>query len=240
MQEKSGLEGQHVMVIGGASGIGLAVAQGARQRGARVTIASSNRTRVAEAAKANSFEGGSVDLRGEADVERFFEEVGAFDHLAITAGDWGGFMFGSVRELDLAEAREGFAVRFWGVLAAVKFASRRIDAGGSITLTSGMLAHRPVKGAPLAAALGGAVEHLTRGLAVDLEPVRINAVCPGIILTEHVVQTMPQERLAAYVNPLPIARGASPEEAALAYLYLMQNRYLTGHVLPVDGGGMLV
>jgi NAD(P)-dependent dehydrogenase (short-subunit alcohol dehydrogenase family) len=79
---------------------------------------------------------------------------------------------------------------------------------------------------------------LTRGLAVDA-PIHVNAVCPGIVLTEHVVQAMQQERPLAYVNPLPIARGASPDEAALA-LYLIHNAYITGQVPPVDGGGMLV
>lgn len=231
---------KHVVVVGGGSGIGLAVAQGAYRLGAKVTIGSSNRTKVAEMAQNHGFMAGVVDLRDETDVGRFFGDVGTFDHLVITAGDWGGSMFGSARDLDLDQAREGLAVRFWGLLAAVKYASRTIVTDGSITLTSGMLSHRPVKGAPMATAIGGAIEHLTRGLAVDLAPIRVNAVCPGIILTEHVVRTMPQERLLTYVNPLPIARGASPDEAALAYLYLMQNAYLTGQVLPVDGGGMLV
>jgi NAD(P)-dependent dehydrogenase (short-subunit alcohol dehydrogenase family) len=148
-------------------------------------------------------------------------------------------MFASTRDLDLATARDGLEVRFWGAIAAVKHAVRSIAPDGSITLTSGMLAHRPTKGAPLATAIGGAVEHLARGLAIDLAPVRVNAVCPGITLTEHVRQ-MPAERLQAYVTPLPVPRGASPDEAATAYVYLMLNRYATGQVLPVDGGGLLV
>jgi NAD(P)-dependent dehydrogenase (short-subunit alcohol dehydrogenase family) len=234
------LDGKRVIVIGGASGIGFAVAALSRELGAEVVIASSNAANVdAAVGRLSGTTGSTVDLRNEASVSRLFEKLGAFDHLAITAGDWGGTMFAATRDLDLAAARDVFEVRFRGALAAVKHGSRTIAPNGSITLTSGILAHRPRKGAPLATAGGGAVEHLARGLAVDLAPVRINAVCPGIILTEHTKQ-MPQEMLQMYVARLPLPRGASPTEAATAYVYLMLNSYATGQILPVDGGGLVV
>ena len=242
------LGGKRVVVIGGTSGIGFAVAGLAQQLGAEVVIASSRaanvdaaleRLRGAKDGAKNGATGGTLDLRDEASVARFFERLGAFDHLALTAGDWDIPMFVGARNLDLTAAREGFAVRFWGALAAAKHGCRSIDPNGSITLTSGMLAHRPARGAPLAAAVSGAIEHLARGLAVDLAPVRVNAVCPGVILTEHTSQ-MPQERLQAYLARLPLPRGAEPAEAASAYVYAMLNGYVTGQVLPVDGGGWLV
>ena len=234
------LDGKRVIVIGGASGIGFAVAALAREVGAEVVIASSTAAKVdAAVGRLSGTTGGAVDLRSETSVSRFFETIGAFDHLAITAGDWGGAMFAATRDLDLATARDGLEVRFWGVLAAVKHASRTIAPNGSITLTSGMLAHRPRKGASLATAIGGAVEHLARGLAVDLAPVRVNAVCPGMILTD-IVKQMPPERLQTYVGGLPLPRAASPTEAATAYVYLMLNGYVTGQIVPVDGGGGLV
>ena len=148
-------------------------------------------------------------------------------------------MFVSIRDLDLTQARELLAVRFWGVLAAVKHGCRTIAQDGSITLTSGMLTHRPRKGTPLPTAMGGAVEYLARGLAMDLSPVRVNAVCPGLVLTDHVKQ-MPEAMLQSMVAPLPVPRAASPVEAAKAYVYLMLNGYATGQILPVDGGGLLV
>jgi len=235
------LEGRRVVVIGGASGIGFAVAELARAQGAAVVIASSNAARVSAAAeRLPGAVGRTIDLRDEASVADFFTELGAFDHLAITAGDWDIPMFVSTRDLDLAQARDGMAVRFWGVLAAAKHGCRTIAQDGSITLTSGMLTHRPMKGAPFVAAVGGAVEYLARGLAMDLAPVRVNAVCPGLILTEHVKQMMPEAMVQAMVASLPLPRAASPQEAAKAYVYLMLNGYATGQILPVDGGGMVV
>jgi NAD(P)-dependent dehydrogenase (short-subunit alcohol dehydrogenase family) len=234
------LDGKRVVVIGGASGIGFAIAELAHAQGAAVVIASSTPANVnAAVERLPGATGRTVDLRDEANVAGFFGELGAFDHLAITAGDWSGSMFVSARDLDLTQARELLSVRFWGVLAAVKHGCRTIAQDGSITLTSGMLAHRPRKGAPLPTAMGGAVEYLARGLAMDLSPVRVNAVCPGLVLTDHVKQ-MPEAMLQSMVAPLPMPRAASPAEAAKAYVYLMLNGYATGQILPVDGGGLLV
>lgn len=234
------LEGKRVVVVGGASGIGFAVAELAAAAGARVVVGSRSEVRVRAAAeRLPGAAGHAVDLRDEGSVAAFFAAVGPFDHLAITAGDWTGSWFASARDVDLEKARDGLAVRFWGALAAIKHGCRTIAPDGSITLTSGMLVHRPMKGAPLATAMGGAVEHLARGLAVDLAPVRVNAVCPGLVLTEHVKSEMPEAHISAIVARLPLPRAATPEEAAKAYVYLMLNGYATGQVLPVDGGGLV-
>jgi NAD(P)-dependent dehydrogenase (short-subunit alcohol dehydrogenase family) len=235
------LEGKRVVVIGGASGIGFAIAELACALGATVVIGSSGEANVnAAVARLPGATGRVVNLRDEASVAGYFEALGAFDHLALTAGDWNVPMWAPARDLDLGQARESFTVRFWGALAAVKHGCRAIARDGSITLTSGMLAHRPMKGAPMAAAVGGAVEQLARGLAVDLAPLRVNAVCPGITLTDHVKQQMPAATLQSMVATLPLPRAASPAEAAQAYVYLMLNGYATGQVLALDGGGLLV
>ncbi|WP_206685329.1 SDR family oxidoreductase [Bradyrhizobium uaiense] len=240
MTNAMSLEGKRVIAIGGSSGIGFAVAALARERGAEVVIASSNPANVdAAIARLPGSSGRTVDLRDEAGVSRFFDQVGSFDHLAITAGDQGLPAFGATRDLDLAAAREALTLRFWGSLAAVKHGSRVIASNGSITLTGGLLAHRPQKVMPFVTAAAGAMESLARGLAVDLAPVRVNAVCPGLILTERVRQ-MPEERVRGYVAGLPLPRAASPDEAATAYVYLMLNGYVTGQTLAVDGGGLLV
>lgn len=234
------LEGKRVVVIGGTTGIGFAISELARELDATIVIGSSNEAKVRAAVeRLEGATGRTVDLRDEASVAGFFEEIGAFDHLSITAGDWGGPMFVSTRDLDLAQARELLTVRFWGALAAVKHGCRTIAQDGSITLTSGLLAHRPRKGTPMSTAVGGAIEHLARGLAMDLAPVRVNAVCPGLVLTDHVKQ-MPEAMVQSMVAPLPVPRGAAPSEAAKAYVYLMLDGYATGQILPVDGGGLLI
>ena len=234
------LKGKRVVVLGGATGIGFATAELANEQGASVVLGSSNKANVRAASKRlEGATGYTVDLRDEGSVEGFFQQVGAFDHLAITAGDWDGPMFVSIQDLDLKQAQELLSVRFWGALAAVKHCCRTIAQDGSITLTSGMIGHRPRKGTPVMAAVGGAVEHLTAGLAMDLAPVRVNAVSPGYVLTEQ-LKRMPEAMLQSVVAPLPIPRAATPAEAAQAYVYLMLNSYSTGQILPVDGGGLLV
>ena len=234
------LDGKRVVVIGGASGIGFAVAGLVHELGAQVVIASRNSARVDAAIEhLPGITGKTVDLRDEASISDLFENVGEFDHLVITANDWGSSAPAATADIDLAAAHDSFEVRFWGALAAVKHGSRFIASNGSITLTSGMLAHRPKKGALLTTAVIGAVEHLARGLAIDLAPVRVNTVCPGLTLTEHSLQ-IPDEILRSFVAELPLQRGASPAEAAAAYVYLMLNGYATGQVIPVDGGGSLV
>lgn len=237
----SALQGRTVVVIGGSSGIGFGVAQAAMGQGARVVVASSQAGRVEAAVGqlgANA-SGSAVDVQDEADLARFFEGVGAFDHLVYTAGDWRAGA-GPLKDMDLAAAAEAFKVRFWGALAAVKHALPHLAADGSVILTDGLYAHRPPKGGGgVPSAMLGAIEHLVRGLAVDLAPVRVNGVCPGLILTER-NRLMAPAAIAHFTSTLPLARGGEPEEVAQAYLYLMLGGYTTGQVLYVDGGRMLV
>ena len=235
------LSGKTVAVIGGASGVGFAVAQAALAQGATVAIGSSQAANV-EAAVARlggGATGSAIDVNDEASIAGFFERLGRFDHLAYTAGDWGAGFFAPARDIDLAAAREGLGVRFWGALATAKYACRAIAEDGSITLPGGMLAHRPMNGAPLVTAVAGAIEFLTLGLAVDLAPIRVNAVCLGIVLTER-TKTMGEAALQAFTARQPLPRGGYPAEAAQAYLYLMRGGYTTGQVLRVDGGGSAV
>lgn len=234
------LEGRTVVVIGGASGVGYAVAEAALEAGARVIVGSSQAARV-EAAAAKLGQGASghvVDVKDEASVAAFFEAVGAFDHLVFTAGDWG-HMFGATRDLDIEASKSRMEVRFWGAARAAKYALRQIAADGSITLTGGMLAHRPMPGAPLVTASANSTEGLAMGLARDLAPIRVNAVCLGLIVSEQ-VRAMGEATIKAFTANLPLPRGGTVEEAVEAYLYLMRATYVTGQVVRVDGGGSLV
>ncbi len=234
------LEDKRITVIGGASGIGFAIAELALELGAQVIIGS-HRTESVDAAlsKLVGATGAVVDLTDEGSVASFFANISPFDHLAITAGDWNAMGRNPTDEIDFSKARDALNVRFWGSFAAAKHGSRNITAGGSITLTSGMLTRRPQKGLPLVTAIGGAMEGLVAGLAVDLAPVRVNAVSPGLTLT-NVVTNMPSEYIDLAVSRLPVRRAAQPSETASAYIYAMLNTYVTGQILPVDGGGSVV
>ncbi|HEY1926728.1 MAG TPA: SDR family oxidoreductase [Caulobacteraceae bacterium] len=237
------LKDQRVAVIGGSSGIGYAVAECALAEGARVVIGSSSANKVdaAVARLGQGASGSAVDIREEASVAAFFERVGEIDHLVFTAGDWGRHLTPSpLDRLSASLATEGLKVRFFGPLLGIQHAQSRLSPNGSITLTDGLLAHHPQKGAPLNAALAGAIEHLARGLAADLAPIRVNAVCPGLILTDHVVTQWPAEMIKIATERQPLPRAGDPAEVAQAYLYLMRGGYTTGQVIIVDGGAMLV
>jgi len=234
------LHGAKVVVIGGASGVGFAVAQAALEAGAEVVVGSSQAARIEAAAEklGHGAKGLVVDVKDEASVASFFDAAGAFDHLVFTAGDWG-HMFGATRDLDVEASKARMEVRFWGAARAAKHGTRQISKDGSITLTGGMLAHRPIPGAPLTTASAHTTEGLALGLARDLAPIRVNAVCLGLILSEQ-VQNWGEAMIKSFTASLPLPRGGTVEEAAEAYLYLMRATYVTGQVVRVDGGGSLV
>lgn len=242
----SALAGAQVLIVGGSSGIGFAVAAALIAEGAEVTIASSNPEKVAgaEARLGRRAHGLVLDVRDEASVEAGCGELDRIDHLVYTAGDWGGArQAGRIDGLDLGAAPEVFAVRFWGAIAVIKHALDKLAGNASITLTNGAIAHRPRPGAALSSAMAGAIEHLTRALAIELAPRRVNCVCPGYVVTE-VWDGMPEaERekfLADATAHQPLARAAAPEEIAEAYLHSMRASYATGQIFINDGGFSLV
>jgi NAD(P)-dependent dehydrogenase (short-subunit alcohol dehydrogenase family) len=236
------LDGQRVVIVGGSSGTGLATAHAAAAAGAAVTIASSNQARLntALAALPDACDGFRVDIRNEADVTALFAHVGKFDHLVLTAAD--ALAQRPLNDLALEEARQAFEVRIWGALSAVKHAVPHLNASGSIVLTSGTIGLRPTPGATLAAAGAGAIEGLMRGLAVEVAPVRVNAVRPGVIRTPMWDQIPPQQRETLFTTLAQRTLTKTIGEAdhiAATHLYLMQNPFVTGTVLTVDGGSVL-
>jgi len=231
------LRDKRVIVLGGSSGIGRAVAQAALAAGAHVHIGSSNSERVSAACKAlgAGTSGKVVDLRDEASIAAFFEAAGRYDHLVHSAGEWKRRRNVVGPEFDLADAKDAYSVRFWSILLAVKHGAANLAADGSITLTSGMLAHRPMQGQAMSSALMGGVEHLARGLALDLAPVRVNVVTPGFIDTEAWAK-MPEDMKREMTKAQPISRPGLPDEVAQAYLYFMRAGFTTGQAAIVDGG----
>jgi NAD(P)-dependent dehydrogenase (short-subunit alcohol dehydrogenase family) len=236
------LQGARILIVGGGSGIGYAVAWAAKAEGAEVVIASTNVDRLTAAAgRMGGTDTARLDITDEAAVEAYFASAGTFDHIVSTAGDWGKARRGPFAEMDLGDAKALFGVRFWGSATLAKHGAGSLRLGGSLTLTSGMSAFRPQKGSVMATAMAGSVAHLVYGLAAELAPVRVNGVFPGGVATE-IFQGLPEamrqaeeERFAS--QPLP--RIGEPAEVAEAYLYLMKCGYVTGQILKVEGGGML-
>jgi NAD(P)-dependent dehydrogenase (short-subunit alcohol dehydrogenase family) len=236
------LNGKRIVILGGSSGIGLATAQAASRDGASLIIASSQQARVDEALKTlPGAEGYALDLTDAAAVEAFFARVGAFDHLVFTAGE--ALQLGPLASTDLETARRFFNLRYWGAFLAAKHGSGNIRAGGSIVFTSGIAAQRPHPGWALGASITSAMEGLTRALAVELAPIRVNIVSPGVVKTP-LWSAMPKaDREVLYhqmEQSLLVGHVGEPEEVAEAYLYLMRQTYTTGQVVVVDGGGLLV
>src|SRR6202040_584698 len=181
MPRENSFENKRVVIIGGSSGIGLAVAEEAASQGADVVIVSSKAERVQEAIQSigGNVRGEAVDVFDEKSVESFFTNIGAFDHLVFTAGD--SLQLHELADTDLKQARHAFELRYWAALAAVKYGSPHIRKGGSIVLTTGVAGLRPQKGWVIAASVCGTIEALTRALAVELAPIRVNAVSPGVV-----------------------------------------------------------
>lgn len=236
------IAGARILVVGGGSGIGFAVAAAAKAEGAHIVIASTNTQKLAHAAtRLGGGETALLDITDEAAVAAFFAASGNFHHIVSTAGDWGKARRGPFVEMDLKDAEALFRVRFWGQAILAKHGVARVSAGGSITLTSGMSAFRPQKGSVMATAMAGSVEHLTYGLALELAPVRINAVFPGGVATE-IFASLPEPMRAAEearFRNQPLPRIGQPDEVAQAYLYLMKCGYTTGQIIKVDGGSEL-
>jgi NAD(P)-dependent dehydrogenase (short-subunit alcohol dehydrogenase family) len=243
VEQGNGLHNKRVVILGGSSGIGLAVAEQAASQGAKLVIASSNAERVQKAIESlgENAQGHTLDLSDEHAVETLFAKIGAFDHLVFTAGD--SLHLRNLADTDLKQARRAFELRYWAALAAVKYASKSIRKSGSIVLTTGVAGQRPHKGWVVAASVCGTIEALTRALAVELAPIRVNAVSPGVVRT-NLWQSMTapeRERLYESVgNNLPVGRVGEARDIAQAYMFLIQEEFSTGQTLVVDGGTVLV
>ncbi|MET0637712.1 MAG: SDR family oxidoreductase [Chitinophagaceae bacterium] len=241
--ERPTLKGKRVILLGGSSGIGLATARTAASEGANVVIVSGNQARIdkALAGLPAGSEGYSVDLSKEENIKNFFGKTGRFDHLVYSAGE--NLNLKPIHATELSQARDFFTLRFWGAFAAVKYGSPLINTGGSINLTSGTASARPGVGWSAASALCGAMEGFVRAMAVELAPIRVNCVVPGLIRTplwSNVSEADLEQRFKTVAETLPVKRIGEPEDVADGFVYLMKQQYGTGQALLIDGGTLLV
>jgi NAD(P)-dependent dehydrogenase (short-subunit alcohol dehydrogenase family) len=149
----------------------------------------------------------------------------------------------NINEMDISNAKEFFTLRFWSVLAAIKYGADKIRKGGSIGLTSGIASQRPGAGWSLGASICGAMEAFGRAMAVELAPIRVNVVMPGVIKTNLWNSMSEADRNNLYNgvgNSLLVKRVGEAEEIAQTFIFLMQQQFATGQTFIIDGGTVLV
>ncbi len=236
------LKDKKVVIIGGSSGMGLASAKAAAEAGAYVLIAGRSQEKLRRALDEIEGEADArpLDVTREEEVKEFFAHIGAFDHLVTTAatGAVGPFL-----EMETESVRGVFESKFWGQYWAARYGAAGIIPGGSITMFAGVASEKPLPGLVAYAAVNGAVEGLCRTLAVELAPLRVNVVSPGIVRTPVYAGMPGEEREALFEavgSKLPVKRVGRAEDVAKTVLYLMQNGFTTGTVIQVDGGHRLV
>jgi NAD(P)-dependent dehydrogenase (short-subunit alcohol dehydrogenase family) len=231
-----------IVVLGGTSGIGLAVARIVAERGAQVTVASRNPESVTRALGTlpSGARGQAVDATATEDLAAFFAAVGEFDHFVYTASD--PLQATTLADYTVATGEAFFNLRLVHALDAVRLAVPHLSANGSIVLTSGTAAFKGGPGWVLGCAASGAMAAVGRSLAVELAPIRVNVVAPGVIrspLWSSMSEADQEAMYAAVGNSLPLGRVGEVEDAALAYVSMMEQNYVTGTVAVVDGGTLV-
>jgi NAD(P)-dependent dehydrogenase (short-subunit alcohol dehydrogenase family) len=235
----TGLAGRRVVVVGGTSGMGLATVQATRALGADVVAA--GRRPLARRDALGGVRQAEVDVTDELSVRRLFEDVGELDHLLVTAsaGRPGAFL-----DQDVAEAHSFMDGKFFGSWACARYAAPRLREGqGSITfVTGGAVVRPPTHGSMITAAFA-AVEALTRALAIELGPRRVNTIRPGYTdsdMWSHLPDAERDDLRLRVARAMPVGRMGTPDDIAHAAVFLMTNPQVTGAVLEVTGGETLV
>jgi NAD(P)-dependent dehydrogenase (short-subunit alcohol dehydrogenase family) len=231
------LAGKKVVVVGGSSGIGLATAEMAKAEGADVVIASRNAEKVKAAADKIGAKGMIVDVTNEKSVADLFGAIGPVDHVVVSAAQ---LRTGPFKTVAMEDVRATFEGKFWGAWRCARAAE--IKPGGSLSLVSGFLSVRPRPNSAIVSSANGALESLTRALALELKPIRVNCVSPGIIDTPiraAMPETARKEMLAKAAAGLPVGRVGLAEDIAQQILTFMNNGFMSGSIVYLDGGGLV-
>lgn len=240
------LKDQQVVIIGGSSGIGFATAKLAQDYGANIAIAARTAEKLEKAAAAlENVRTTVADVSVEAEVQQIFQALHQVDHLFVAAGSLTGGRTetdGKIASTPLEELLRPIEERVFGAIYAIRHALPKMSKG-SITLMSGLFSTRPIPGVSTTAAAVAGIEAMTRALALELSPIRVNAVCPGYIDTPLIQAAFGdryEQIIQAQAATLPLKRIGTAEEIAQAILFLMTNSFMTGEILHVDGGGRLI
>lgn len=234
------LTGQTVVVIGGSSNIGLAVARQAAQGGASVVITSRDGTAAEQAAAGLADARGiSLDLGDEATIAAAAKALPVIDHVVITAAAHHNV---AVTELDIDKTVGAFQAKVIGPLLVAKHFAPKMSARGSLVLFSGVVAWRPSPPYTVMAIANGAVQFAVGALAKELAPVRVNAVSPGIV-DSGVWDAMPAEQrqgfFARSAQQTLAGRVGNLDDIADAVMWLLGAGFVTGETIHVEGGARI-
>ena len=232
------LSGQRVVVVGGTSGMGLATVRAAAAQGAQVIAA--GRRSVAGREPIDGVLQAEVDVTDEPSVRALFDGLGTLDHLFVSASPGAPGLF---LEQDLTAARAFIDGKLLGSWTCARYAAPLMRAGSSITFVTGVAVVRPPGNAAMVSAAFAAIEALSRALALELGPLRVNTIRPGYTDSEMWSGLSDGERedlRRRVAEALPVGRMGTPEDIAHAAVFLMTSRQTTGAVLEVSGGESLV
>lgn len=235
------LAGKIVVVTGGSTGIGYAIARRFASVGAKLILASRQPQRLVTAAQSIGYSSVAIptDVSDLEQVQRLFEGLEQVDILVTCAG---AALFGAIDTVPVAQAKSLFEGRFFGQLAAAHYAVPKMPPGSVIIFCSGIAASVGLPYYSAGSALCGAVNSMTRALAVELAPkgIRVNAISPGFIESTDIQSNLSKEQLENFVESIkakiPLGRAGQPDEVADAAFFLAICGYVTGQIIEVDGG----
>lgn len=228
-----------VVVMGGSSGIGEAVARQFANLGGEVIIAGRDAIRLEKAVqRLGNVRGRQADGASLESCRKLFEEIGAFDYLVLTLS--GGRGAGPIKSVSLDDIRSGFEAKLFAQLTTLRAALPYVN--GSATFVSAATAIAAMPGTVGLAAINGAIESVVRPLAVELAPLRVNCVRPGVIDTpwwDNMSREFKADAFDRTAKTLPVKRVGKPEDVAAAIVMAATNGFMTGTVIDVSGGGTL-
>jgi NAD(P)-dependent dehydrogenase (short-subunit alcohol dehydrogenase family) len=235
------LDGAKVLVVGGSSGIAVEIARQAVAAGAQVTLAGRDldRTRTATEPLGPAVTAATVDLGDEATIQALAEDLGEVDHVVNLASNPA---IGAVQDLERSAVVAAFDAKVIGPLLLAKHIAPQMRPTGSLLLFSGIAAWRPAPDLSVMATANGAVSFLAAALAVELAPIRVNALSPGIVDSgawDGMGTDDKEAHFAATAAANPARRVGQPADIASAALLALTNPFITGTTLHVDGGGRL-